>query len=140
MGLQRVDEIDLRRDQAMEAIVSGLADQLDWYRSATYTCPANSEYSFQCGCMLFGALTKQMDPLDLIKRPRCKQTLDALCTKVRSIESPTWYHGTYNHHRSFHYGSSNDRHSCNISTDINSIVDSAVARVAGLSLTENSAE
>jgi hypothetical protein len=124
----------------MGTIISGLADQLDWYRSATYTRPANSEYSFQCGCMLFGALTKQMDPSDLIKRPRFKQTLDAICAKVRSIESPTWYHGTYNYHHSSYYGSSNDRHSCNISTDVNSIVDSAVARVAGLSLTEKSAD
>lgn len=124
----------------MEAIVSGLADQLDWYHSATYTCPANSELSFQCGCMLFGALTKQMDPLNLIKRPRFKQTLDALCAKVRSIKSPTWYHGTYNYHHSSYYGSSNDCHSCKISTYVNSVVDSAVARVAGLSLTEKSAE
>lgn len=124
----------------MGAIVSGLADQLEWYRSATYTCPADSEHSFQCGCMLFGALTKQMDLLDLIKTPRFKQSLNALCVKVHSIESPAWYHGTYNHHRSYNYGSSNDRHTCNISTDVKSIVESAVARVAGLSLTEKPAE
>jgi hypothetical protein len=110
----------------MESVLPGLAEQLDVYRSATYTCPIDSSYSFRCGSILLGALTKEMDSLDLIsprfKRPCLGQTFDALCVKARSMESETWYRSGYS------------PHSCIVSTAVNSIVDLAVASVAGLGL------
>ncbi|KAF2621340.1 hypothetical protein BU25DRAFT_483175 [Macroventuria anomochaeta] len=125
------DEIDLRRYRVMESVVSGLAEQLDVYRNATYTCPIGSSYSFWCGSMLLSALTKEVDSWDLIsprlKRPCLGQTFDALCVKARSMESETRVHGGYS------------PHSCNVSTAVNSIVDLAVASVAGLGLREKPA-
>jgi hypothetical protein len=108
----------------MESVVSGLAEQLGVYRSATYICPINSICSFQCGSMLLGALTKETDSLGLLstrlERPYLGQTFDALCVKTRSIQSSTWLHSSYS------------PHSCDVSTAVNSIVDQAVANVAGL--------
>ena len=116
----------------MESIVSGLTEQLGVYRSATYTCPASSNYSFLCGSMLLGALTKQMDLLDLfsprLRRPYLGQTFDVFYATVGSMKSEAWYHSGYSH--------SGYSHSCNMGTAVKSIVDAAVAKVAGLSLTE----
>lgn len=115
----------------METIVSELNKQLDVYRSCTYTCPMGSAYSFRCGSMLLGALMKQMNSLDLMSQrlesPCLGQTFNALCAKASSIESETWFHGGY------------AAHSCLLSTAVGSIVDLAVARVAGLDLRESSA-
>jgi hypothetical protein len=104
--------------------VSGLAEQLDVYRSATYICPINSIYSFQCGSMLLGALTKETDSSGLLstrlQRLYLGQTFDALCVKTRLMQSGTWSHSHYS------------PHSCDVSTAVSSIVDQAVANVAGL--------
>ena len=104
--------------------MSGLAEQLEVYRSATYICPMDSICSFQCGSMLFGALTKETDSLGLLskrlERPYLGQTFDALCVNARSMQSGTWLHSAYS------------SHSCDLSTAVNSIVDQAVTNVAGL--------
>jgi hypothetical protein len=108
--------------------MSELHKQLDVYRSATYSCPISTSYSFRCGCMLLGALTKEMDSAKFLSpRPRIPffgQSLDAICDKVRLMESEIWFHSTYN------------QHGCNISTALNSIVDLAVADIGGLEFRE----
>ncbi|KAH6622467.1 hypothetical protein C7974DRAFT_315095 [Boeremia exigua] len=119
-------EIDLRRHRVIDSIRAGLNAQLATYRSARYICPVNTSYSFQCGSMLFGALTKQMDSAQLSSlRPTntfLGLSFDALCFEVRLIKSSLWWHDHYH------------QHDCNVSTAVNSIVDSAVAGVSGLGL------
>jgi hypothetical protein len=109
--------------------MSGLYKQLDLYRSATYSCPISTSYSFQCGCMLLGTLTKEMDSANLLSpRPNIPffgQSFDAICDKVRLMKSKTWFHSSYN------------QHECNASTAVNSIVDLAVAGMEGLGLRES---
>lgn len=75
--------------------------------------------------MLLGALTKEMDSANLESRlitPFPGQSFDALCVKVRSMESETWFHSIYSPHE------------YNVRTAVESIVDSAVVSVEGLGL------
>lgn len=111
----------------MKSIVSRPTEQLGVYRNATHICPVSSNYSFLCRSVLLGALTKQMNLLDLfsprLRRPYLGQTFDVFYATVGSMKSEKWYHSDYSH-------------SCNMRTAVKSIVDAAVAKVAGLSLTE----
>ncbi|KAJ8117070.1 hypothetical protein OPT61_g1645 [Boeremia exigua] len=119
-----VDEIDRRRYQAIKAIISALATQLDNYRSAAYVCPTRTKDSFRCGSILFGALTKEMDSARLhsppLRMPFYGRSVDALCLTVLAMKSATWWHGDGNSHR------------CNISIAMNSTVNGALAGAGGL--------
>lgn len=79
--------------------------------------------------MLLGALTKEMYSANLLtlwlRQPFFGQSFDALCAKVRSMESETWFHNVY------------DSHEFNVRTAVKSIVDSAVASIGGLGLRDN---
>jgi hypothetical protein len=57
--------IDQARVKAVGTIVSQLHDLLDGFRRNDYRCP-NGGSSFECGCMLYGALTKEMDLAGLL--------------------------------------------------------------------------
>lgn len=121
----------------MGAVDSGLADRIGSYRSDTYICPTNPEVSFQCGCMLLGALTKQMDSLGLIERPLFGQDLHSVHDKLYAIKSPRWAHDTCNHN-SYYHNSSLELHNCDLSTAVRSMVKVALGKVAGLGLIKES--
>ncbi|KAJ8115094.1 hypothetical protein OPT61_g3174 [Boeremia exigua] len=125
------DRLVSRRYRAMEAIVSGLSEQIYVYRSASYICPMSTAHSLSCGGMLMGTLTKQMHSLDLTSSQLgfafSGQTFDDLCMRARSIRSETWYHSNYNPHR------------CTLGAAIVPIVDLAVTMVVGLDLRDESA-
>ncbi|KAF2810992.1 uncharacterized protein BDZ99DRAFT_508368 [Mytilinidion resinicola] len=88
-----VDRIDQARIHAIHALVSQLHSLLDEYHSADYSCPRNG-YSFECGSMLYGALTKQMESLELLApqpvAPFSGMSLRELDSKMRNIKSPLW--------------------------------------------------
>lgn len=127
-----IDEMDNRRFRAIESILFELAEQVRVYRSTTYTCPIDSVYSFRCGSMLLGALTKQIDSSNLdipqLERPYSRRTFDNLCATVVSMKSETWLHGHYTDH------------DCNITTAVKLIVKTAIAKIAGLDLKSSVAE
>lgn len=81
--------------------------------------------------MLLGALTKEMDSANLdspwLWKPFYRQSFDALCVKVRSMKSGTWFHSSYSPHE------------CNIRTAVESIVESAVVSVEGMDLRDKPA-
>jgi hypothetical protein len=81
--------------------------------------------------MLLGALTKEMSSSDLPSlwqtTPLQGQSFNTMCEKVRLMKSGPWHHTTY------------DRHSCNLNTAMNLIVDSAIAAAGGLKLRKRSA-
>ncbi|KAF2026285.1 hypothetical protein EK21DRAFT_103357 [Setomelanomma holmii] len=87
-------DIDCRRYQVIESVVSQLHDLLDTYRSSKYECPDGTNNSFQCGAIMLGALTKQLDGMALLS-PRLEVpfpglSFAALCTKAKSMKSPAW--------------------------------------------------
>lgn len=55
-----LDEIDLRRSQAMDLTIGGVHELLDKYRSSAYTCPKDSALSDLCGSFKLGALTRDL--------------------------------------------------------------------------------
>jgi hypothetical protein len=81
--------------------------------------------------MLLGALTKEMESANLnspwLWKPFYGQSFDALCGKIRSMKSETWFHSSYSPHE------------CNIRTAVESIVESAVVSVGGIGLRDKPA-
>jgi hypothetical protein len=102
--------------------------QLEIYHSAEYSCPIDTRYSLQCGCMLIGALTKEMDSMNfMVPRPSAPffgQSFDSICGIACLTKSETWYRSDY------------DRHSCNVRTAMKDIVASAIDSVNRLDLEE----
>src|SRR5262245_23173728 len=58
-----------------------------------YTCPRDMD-SFECGSILYGALTKGMDSLQLLEpypaAPFSGISFEVLCLKACNIRSPRW--------------------------------------------------
>jgi hypothetical protein len=81
--------------------------------------------------MLLGALMKEMESVNLNSlwfwKPIYGQSFDALCVKVRSMKSETWFHSSYS------------RHECTLETAVASIVESAVVSVGGIGLRDKPA-
>ena len=83
--------IEEERMQAISTIFSQLQALLDEYRSQSYKCPSGD--SFECGSMLFGALTKEMELQGLFpvpKTPFVGWSISELYTKIQRIRSPSW--------------------------------------------------
>ncbi|KAH7381448.1 hypothetical protein DE146DRAFT_623924 [Phaeosphaeria sp. MPI-PUGE-AT-0046c] len=122
------EEINLRRCQAFQSVISGLDNQIAIYRSPTYSCPVNSNHSFRCGSMLLGTLLKEMDSRcpssPGLMKPYFGQKFDAFCNTVRTIRSEAWLLNSY------------ESHFCNLSTAVVTIVDAAVTSIEGLSLSK----
>lgn len=124
--LHEADQIDLRRYQIIESLMSGLTTQLDIHRSATYTFPKNSNYSFLCGSMLLGTLTKRLDEATLFSpRPEIPflgKRFDALCVQIVLMQSEMWLQDRHHRRR------------CNIHTALKFTIDSAFDNTGGLEL------
>jgi hypothetical protein len=108
--------------------MSKLDIKLDVYRSPAYSCPFDAGHSSSCGSMLLGALMREMQRtcllLPRLETPYLGRSFDTVCDTVRVMDSGTWYHSIYSHHE------------CRLSTTMISIVDSAIASVEGLGLSE----
>ena len=131
--LHSADEIESRRYQAIEALLSPLYNLLKSCRSSAYVCPlGNDDDSFLCGCVLFGALTKWMDSTNLpSNRPEIPffgHNIDFICENMRSIKSVSWYE--YKGHR---------KHDCHLDTVLSVIADEAIKKICGLSLNDEPA-
>jgi hypothetical protein len=130
-SLHQTDMIDTKRCRAIETILSRLDSQLHLYRSASYSCPQGSEYSFRCGCMLLGALTKGMDSIGLTspqpEHPFSGQSVHALCEKIRSINTEQC------HPSSYRSGFGVVNH-CDLSTALKAATDLSKVDVKGLNL------
>ncbi|KAF2796488.1 hypothetical protein K505DRAFT_300197 [Melanomma pulvis-pyrius CBS 109.77] len=121
-------EIDLKRCQAIEAVISRLHEQLDEYRSATYTCPYGDNYSFRCSSMLLGALTKEMDSANILlpqpEVPFFGLSFDGICGKMGSLQSMEW---------SPDYRASS--HACDLQEKVQIMIGNVLGGTEGLSLT-----
>jgi hypothetical protein len=88
--------IDTKRRTAITVILARLDAQVHYYRSTSYSCPQDRECSFQCGCMLLGALMRGLDSVGLpslqLGRPVSGHGVDVLCKKITSMKSEQWHH------------------------------------------------
>jgi hypothetical protein len=116
----RIDTIGL--------VVSRLHDLLDEFRQGDYECPSGIS-SFECGSILYGALTKGMESSGLLSpfptAPFAGLTFEELRAKVHGMRAPTWSNSGYKR---------NCPHPCDLSSRVVEIADKAGAEVLGLSL------
>jgi hypothetical protein len=104
-----------------------LHDLLEEYHSPTYSCPTG--YSFECGSILYGALTKELISTGLLVPcpvdPSSGWTLGRIYSKVHNIRSPTWYDA----------GSRRkSQHPCNLNQKVTEVADRVMGEVNGLRL------
>jgi len=137
--------MDHKRYQAIEAIISGIHDQFDKFRSSKYICPSKNAVSLQCGSMLLGALTKGVDSVNmLLPRPEVPfsgYNFEDLCNQLRRVQSPQWYDGpcTYSQNYNYNYGPQHtiqQQHGCTLTGFVNSIITAAEIHTKGLSFDE----
>lgn len=86
-----VARIEEDRMQATGTIFSQLQALIDEYRCQSYTCPTGD--SFECGSMLLGALTKEMELQGLFPVPTAPfigWSISELYTKIQRLRSPSW--------------------------------------------------
>lgn len=105
----------------MSTVFSQLQALLDEYRSQSYRCPSGD--SFECGSVLFGALTKEMERQGLLPVPTAPFTgwsISELYTKIQRIRSPSW---------SSPGKSKKSRHHCDLGARVMAIAD-PVTRLA----------
>jgi hypothetical protein len=112
------DRIETARMEAIGTVFSQLQELRQEYRSPLYHCPGGN--SFECGSMLFGALTKEMELQGLLPVPAAPfagWSISKLYTKIQRIQSPSWSKPKKSRHR------------CDLSERVMSIAD-PVTRLA----------
>ncbi|KAF2488623.1 hypothetical protein BU16DRAFT_532128 [Lophium mytilinum] len=119
-----VDRIDQARVRAIATVDSQLRILLHDYRAADYCCPRGSQYSFECGSILYGALTKGLvsSELSYLFVPFAGISFCELQEKVKSIKSPMWmtdYDGY---------------HLCNLGVKVTEMADMVLREIHGLDL------
>ncbi|KAF2117932.1 hypothetical protein BDV96DRAFT_644269 [Lophiotrema nucula] len=127
-------ELENRRYQAIEAIMSGLDEWLDIYRSETYSCSDDKRRSSECGSILLGSLDRQIRAKGL-SSPRPEVPFDGLsfedvCCKVCSLKSPEWYDSSNRNHGYYNPIA----HPCGFKTSVHSMADNVAATTKGLSI------
>lgn len=125
----RTDSIDQARNQAIGTVVSQLHNLLDEYRNTNYCCPSGN-YSFECGSILYGALTKEMDSLGLLVpypvTPFSGISFWEIYSKVHNMKSPMWCNLGSGRYKS--------QHSCNLNEKVRKIANRVMYGVNGLKL------
>ncbi|KAF2790571.1 hypothetical protein K505DRAFT_282387 [Melanomma pulvis-pyrius CBS 109.77] len=125
-----VDRIDQARMQAIGTVISKLQDLLNEYRNPLYQCAKGSS-SFECGSILYGALTKGMELAGLLEpypvAPFPGLGVWELYEKVKCLRSPSWC-------SMVEYYRSTSRHPCSLSDRVVEIADTAIRFADGLDL------
>lgn len=148
----------MRRSKSIGAIVAGLHDLLDSFRSSDYLCPSDKSWAFECGSILYGALTKGMHSMGIWSpfpiEPFTGLSLYDVATRARLMKSPTWLHvnsgytknSGYNHSGfgQSGFGQSGHSHSvscqngcnhnCSLGTQVSAIVNRVCLEDTGLDL------
>ena len=119
-------------------MIEGLRALAERYRSLSYNCRYSSMNSFECGSILYGALTKELERLDILvlesSAPFLVLSLDAIIKKVQSVKSPTWYSSN---RRDLCIGTI-PSHSCSLKTDLDIVIASLNQKTKGLQLERES--
>lgn len=124
---------DIRCD-ALEGIMSELHNLREVYMDFNYSCPHNSEYSFQCGAMLFGALMKYTKWWGYLsprpQKPFTGISLNTVCHRKGMKWRSTWWHAG----SSFRGRRMADEHPCSLESKFEEIAQKAMADIKGLRL------
>ncbi|CAO2658135.1 Nn.00g073950.m01.CDS01 [Neocucurbitaria sp. VM-36] len=129
-----IEAIELRRYQAIDAVISICYNWIEKLREDTYVCQEDIENSFACGSMLLGALTKHLHRLGwLLAKPEIPfagHSFENICKTIKEVEAPFWS-SEYTQRR---YGNSS-WHGCGLqSTTIGPEIDAVLKSTQGLNL------
>ncbi|KAF7122567.1 hypothetical protein CNMCM5793_000592 [Aspergillus hiratsukae] len=95
-GLMQLDAIDRTREDAVGRILDRLHDRVALLRSDNVQC------SYECDCVLLGALTRHMHRLRILERPAPPFEgigVEQLAKEAASVVVPGWYErGSYIEH------------------------------------------
>lgn len=130
------DALNSKRLQAIGSVIGpsgSLLALLAAYRSSSYTCPASKEASFECGSILFGALSRELENRVWLNPhptpPYLGICFDSVCAKVRTFKSPEWAavkgNGPY---------SIPSRHACSLSVALETAITNATGEACGLNI------
>lgn len=89
-NLMVVDDLNERRERAIQSVMTALQKQRSIFLSNSWTCP----YSFQCTSMMLGGLEKQMSAQGLSPMPTAPFIgfgYRDLVDKIRAFSPPKWY-------------------------------------------------
>ena len=117
----------MRRLKSIAAIVAELHNLLDHFRSNDYLCPDDRSLGFECGSMLYGALTKGMHSMGVWSpypiEPFAGLSLHDVVTKAKLMKSPAWrpYNSKYSH-------------ICSLSSQVSGVVNKIWVEATGLDL------
>jgi hypothetical protein len=137
-------EIEMRRSKSIGAIVAGLHDLLDRYRSSDYVCPSGKVWAFECGSILYGALTKGMHSMGVWSpfpiEPFAGLSLHHVATKAKLMKSPAWLpsNSTFDQ-RNFNqndFKQIGKNHSCSLGLPVSEMVNRVWVEATGLDLQE----
>ena len=125
-------ELDLKRYQAIEAVIDTLQILFDKFRRHDYNRPQGNQYSFVCGSVMLGALTRELDWWEMLSpRPEFSfqnMSFSDVSTKVKAVTPFNWcpYNGGYNSYQ----------HPCRLSTMVIDAVDKIALGLKGLSIND----
>jgi hypothetical protein len=127
-----IERINEARIHAIGTLVSQLHDLLEEYGNPSYLC-TNSQFSFECGCMLYGALYKEMRLAGLLhpypRAPFPGLGVDVIYRKVRQFRSPQWCDT-----RRMRYSVA---HSCDLGVKVTKIIEKVIRSADGLQLEDS---
>jgi hypothetical protein len=122
------DRIEEARMQAISTVISQLQDLIQEYRNPLYQCPSGE--SFECGSILYGALTKEMELQGLLPVPTTPfsgLSVSELRIKMQRIRSPSWSYGGK---------SKKNKHPCNLGKRVMEIADAVTVLASGPELND----
>ena len=130
--LTAIEAIDKARVQALDKLTTGFHNLSDEFTSDVYWCPAfGAGRSYECECMLLGALTKAMAKAGIqnAKAPYDGQSFVELCKQMIEIKPPVWYQeGGGGYHR--------NKHPCSLKAPIAKVVEEVGKSIEGLKLAD----
>jgi len=113
--------------QAVGTVISKLQDLLSEYLDPYYKCPSGS-HSFECGSILYGALTKELNLAGLMVpypvAPYPGLDVGELYSKLQHIKSPSWGYP----------GKIKSRHPCDLNQRVMGIANKVLCFPDGLDL------
>ncbi|KAF2258087.1 hypothetical protein CC78DRAFT_572744 [Lojkania enalia] len=122
--------IDDARIKGIESLVSGFNTLSGKFLSDAYLCPVtHGNKSYECGCILLGALTKAMNNIGIRngETPFDGLSFMDICHRMASRTTPIWYQSS----SSGHYQS---QHPCNLKTYVKDVIVEASRGIQGLNL------
>ncbi|KAF2728672.1 hypothetical protein EJ04DRAFT_503744 [Polyplosphaeria fusca] len=115
-----VTAVNDTRVKLISEISDGLFALFNKFQSAEYVCLLSNK-SFECGCILLGALTRGLDAIGVLNTdaPFDGISVSGLCDSARAMRSPVWFCSASAS------GYQRTKHPCGLQTPVNDVLSKA---------------